>query len=378
MMENHVKENNNPLNILFSPVTVGNLKLANRIVMAPMTRGFSPNGVPGENVAEYYKRRAENQVGLIITEGTLINHPAAAEGLNRPNFYGTAALNGWSQVVKAVHKVGGKIVPQLWHVGTARKTNGDNPNPEAPPIGPSGIDLMTGEKVTTPMTIAEIEQIIEAFATASADAKKLGFDGIEIHGAHGYLIDQFFWEKTNHRQDKYGGNMRARSQFAVEIVQACRKAVGPDFPIIFRYSQWKTGSYQTKLANTPEELSIFLAPLVEAGVDIFHCSTRRYWEPEFDGSTLNLAGWTKKITGKPTITVGSVGLDTNFIEFFAEGKGAKATSILPLIERLEKGEFDLVAVGRALLADPAWATKIRQNRISDLIPFEPGAEKTLS
>jgi len=378
MMENHVKENNNPLNILFSPVTVGNLKLANRIVMAPMTRGFSPNGVPGENVAEYYKRRAENQVGLIITEGTLINHPAAAEGLNRPNFYGTAALNGWSQVVKAVHKVGGKIVPQLWHVGTARKTNGDNPNPEAPPIGPSGIDLMTGEKVTTPMTIAEIEQIIEAFATASADAKKLGFDGIEIHGAHGYLIDQFFWEKTNHRQDKYGGNMRARSQFAVEIVQACRKAVGPDFPIIFRYSQWKTGSYQTKLANTPEELSIFLAPLVEAGVDIFHCSTRRYWEPEFDGSTLNLAGWTKKITGKPSITVGSVGLDTNFIEFFAEGKGAKATSILPLIERLEKGEFDLVAVGRALLADPAWATKIRENRISDLIPFEPGAEKTLS
>ena len=378
MMENHVKENNNPLNILFSPVTVGNLKLANRIVMAPMTRGFSPNGVPGENVAEYYKRRAENQVGLIITEGTLINHPAAAEGLNRPNFYGAAALNGWSQVVKAVHKVGGKIVPQLWHVGTARKTNGDNPNPEAPPIGPSGIDLMTGEKVTTPMTMAEIEQIIEAFATASADAKKLGFDGIEIHGAHGYLIDQFFWEKTNHRQDKYGGNMRARSQFAVEIVQACRKAVGPDFPIIFRYSQWKTGSYQTKLANTPEELSIFLAPLVEAGVDIFHCSTRRYWEPEFDGSTLNLAGWTKKITGKPSITVGSVGLDTNFIEFFAEGKGAKATSILPLIERLEKGEFDLVAVGRALLADPAWATKIRENRISDLIPFEPGAEKTLS
>ncbi|NLU43885.1 MAG: 12-oxophytodienoate reductase, partial [Acholeplasmataceae bacterium] len=264
------------------------------------------------------------------------------------------------------------------HVGTARKINGDNPNPEAPPIGPSGIDLMTGEKVTTPMTMAEIEQIIEAFATASADAKKLGFDGIEIHGAHGYLIDQFFWEKTNHRQDKYGGNMRARSQFAVEIVQACRKAVGPDFPIIFRYSQWKTGSYQTKLANTPEELSIFLAPLVEAGVDIFHCSTRRYWEPEFDGSTLNLAGWTKKITGKPTITVGSVGLDTNFIEFFAEGKGAKATSILPLIERLEKGEFDLVAVGRALLADPAWATKIRENRISDLIPFEPGAEKTLS
>jgi 2,4-dienoyl-CoA reductase-like NADH-dependent reductase (Old Yellow Enzyme family) len=377
-MENNLNEKNTNLDILFSPVTIGNLKLSNRLVMAPMTRGFSPNGVPGENVADYYKRRAENQVGLIITEGTLINHPAAAEGLGRPNFYGDAALKGWSNVVKAVHNVGGKIIPQLWHVGTARKINGDNPNPEALPIGPSGIDVMTGEKVTTAMTTEEIEQIIEAFAMAAADAKNLGFDGIEIHGAHGYLIDQFFWEKTNQREDKYGGNMRARSQFAVEIIKACRKAVGPDFPVVFRYSQWKMGSYQAKLANTPEELATFLAPLVEAGVDIFHCSTRRYWKPEFDGSTLNLAGWTKKITGKPTITVGSVGLDTNFIDFFAKGKGAKATSIVPLIERLEKGEFDLVAVGRALLADPAWATKIRQNRISDLIPFEPGAEKTLS
>ena len=269
-------------------------------------------------------------------------------------------------------------MPQLWHVGTARKINGNNPNPEALPIGPSGLNITTGEKVTSPMTIKEIQEIIHAFATAALAAKNLGFDGIEIHGAHGYLIDQFFWEKTNHRQDNYGGNMKARSQFAVEIVQACREAVGPDFPIVFRYSQWKMGSYQAKLATTPEELSVFLAPLVEAGVDIFHCSTRRYWEPEFAGSELNLAGWTKKITGKPTITVGSVGLDTNFTDFFTKGKGAKATSIQPLLDRLEKHEFDLVAVGRALLADPAWAVKLRTNRINELIPFEPGVEKTLS
>ncbi len=192
---------------------------------------------------------------------------------------------------------------------------------------------MTGEKVNKPMSI---EEIIQAFATAALTAKKLGFDGIEIHGAHGYLIDQFFWEKTNQRQDKYSGNMKARSQFAVEIIKACRNAVGPDFPIIFRYSQWKMGSYQAKLTTTPEELATFLAPLVEAGVDIFHCSTRRYWEPEFSGSKLNLAGWIKKITGKPTITVGSVGLDNNFIDFFTQGKGAKAASIVPLIRTIRK------------------------------------------
>ncbi len=377
-MENNKQFINHDLDILYQPVALGDLTLPNRIVMAPMTRGFSPDGVPGADVVGYYRRRAENQVGLIVTEGTLINHPAAAEGLGRPNFHGEAALHGWAQVVEAVHQAGGKIIPQLWHVGMARKIDGENPNPEALPIGPSGIDVVSGEKVTKNMTIAEIEQIIKAFAVAAGDAKRLGFDGIEIHGAHGYLIDQFFWEKTNQRQDKYGGDLQGRSRFAVEIIEACRQTVGSDFPIVFRFSQWKMGDYSAKLANTPEELAAFLAPLVEAGVDIFHCSTRRYWQPEFDGSPLNLAGWTKKITGKPTITVGSVGLDTNFIEFFAEGKGAKATSLTPLIERLEKNEFDVVAVGRALLADPAWATKTRENRIDELIPFELGVEKTLS
>jgi len=372
------KVKSDDLEDLYQPVSIGNLTLANRIAMAPMTRGFSPNGIPGIDVAEYYKRRAENEVGLIITEGTLINHPAAAEGLGRPNFHGEAALKGWSRVVESVHKAGGKIIPQLWHVGMARQINAENPNPSVLPIGPSGIDVTSGEKVTEAMTLSEIDQIIKAFGQAASDAKRLGFDGIELHGAHGYLIDQFFWQKTNQRQDQYGGDLISRTRFAVEIVQACRLAVGPDFPIIFRYSQWKLGNYNAKLAESPDQLSAFLAPLVAAGVDIFHCSTRRYWEPEFEGSSLNLAGWTKQLTGKPTITVGSVGLDNNFIDFFTKGEGAKTTSIMPLVERLQKKEFDLVAVGRALLADPAWATKIHQNRADELIPFELGVEKTLS
>ena len=366
------------LELLFQPIRLGKLHIKNRIVMAPMTRGFSPDGVPGEAVAAYYRRRAENETGLIITEGTLIHHPAAAEGLNRPNFHGEASLAGWKHVVDEVHKVGGKIVPQLWHVGMARQIGGENPNPEVLPVGPSGIDVMTGEKVTEPLSKEEIKAIIAAFAQAAADAKRLGFDGIEIHGAHGYLIDQFLWEKTNRREDEYGGSAVDRTRFACEIVKACRAAVGEDFPIIFRYSQWKMGSYQEKLANTPEELAAILLPIRDAGVDIFHASTRRYGKPEFEGSTLNLAGWTKKITGKPVITVGSVGLDTNFIEFFAEGKGAKNTSLEPLLERLEKKEFDLVAVGRALLADPAWAKKIHENKADTLILFEKGAENTLS
>lgn len=361
---------------LFEPFTGGKMKLENRIVMAPMTRGFSPKGVPTPDVAGYYRRRAENGVGLIITEGTVINHPAAAADRDVPHFYGEEALKGWARVVSEVHAAGGKIIPQIWHVGTARQPE-TFPDSDAAPIGPSGLGL-TGRQVSEPLTKDEIRDLVQGYAQAAADAKRIGFDGVEIHGAHGYLIDQFFWEATNKRTDEYGGDMVGRTRFAVEVIEAVRAAVGPDFPIVFRFSQWKPVAYGAKLAPTPEDLERFLAPLSAAGVDIFHCSTRRFWEPEFEGSDLNLAGWTKKFTGKPTITVGSVGLDSEFTSLFAEGKGAQAVGIEALIERLERGEFDLVAVGRALLGDPAWAKKIRDGHTEELQAFSRDALASLS
>ncbi|WP_085524335.1 NADH:flavin oxidoreductase [Tuberibacillus sp. Marseille-P3662] len=371
MNNTQIHSHDSSVDPLLQPFSIGNLSLPNRTVMAPMTRGFSPEGVPGSDVAAYYRRRAENDVGLIVTEGTAINHPAAVSGSSIPRFHGEKALDGWSQVVKQVHEAGGKIVPQLWHVGLTRQI-GDLPNAEALPIGPSGLNL-SGEKVTDPMTESEIAQVIDAYAQAASDAKRIGFDGIEIHGAHGYLIDQFFWEKTNQRSDRYGGDIQGRTRFAVEIIEACRQAVGSDFPIIFRFSQWKMSDYKAKLADHPDQLSRFLAPLVEAGVDVFHCSTRRFWEAEFEASSLNLAGWTKQLTGKPTITVGSVGLDGEF----TSGKGANTTSLDGLMKRLDNDEFDLVAIGRSLLIDPAWVAKIRAGQAEELVPYEKDAVKTL-
>lgn len=361
---------------LFQPFEGGRLKLDNRVVMAPMTRTFSPNGVPGPDVAGYYRRRAENAVGLIITEGTVINHPAAAADHGVPHFYGEEALEGWARVVREVHEAGGKIAPQIWHTGTARSRE-KFPDSKIDPIGPSGLSL-TGEPVSEPLTVEEIRGLVQAYAQAAADAKRIGFDAVEIHGAHGYLIDQFFWEVTNKRTDAYGGDLAGRTRFGVEVVEAVRAAVGPDFPIIFRFSQWKPVNYGAKLAANPEELETFLSLLSAAGVDIFHASTRRFWEPEFEGSDLNLAGWTRKLTGKPAITVGSVGLDSDFTALFSEGKGGQAAGLDTLIERLERGEFDLVAVGRALLTDPAWAVKIRDGRTDDLQPFTREALATLS
>ena len=292
-----------------------------------------------------------------------------------PHIHGESALAGWAKVVAEVHAAGGRIMPQLWHVGTVRKA-GDQPNPEAPPIGPSGL-FKPGTKVAEPMSEAEIEAVIAAFGRAAADAKRIGFDGVELHGAHGYLIDQFFWDGTNQRGDRYGGDLLARTRFAVEVIKACRRAVGPGFPILFRFSQWKQQDYAARLATSPEQLGQFLAPLADAGVDVFHCSTRRFWEPEFEGSPLNLAGWTKKLTGKPVITVGSVSLDTDMFAAF-RGQGAAISGIDKLIEMVARDEVDLVAVGRALLVDPAWAGKVHDGRLQELLPFTPESMRSLS
>jgi 2,4-dienoyl-CoA reductase-like NADH-dependent reductase (Old Yellow Enzyme family) len=360
---------------LFKPFNLKSLSLENRIVMAPMTREFSPGGIPTSEVADYYRRRAEGGTGLIITEGTTVNDPVATMGSRIPQIHGEEALAGWEKTVKAVHAVGGKIMPQLWHVGMARKAD-KAPHPELPSVGPSGL-VVPGKQIAEPMTFEQIETAISGFASAAADAMRIGFDGVEIHGAHGYLVDQFFWSGTNQRTDEWGGSMTNRSRFAVEIIKRVREATAPDFPIVFRYSQWKQQDYSARLAETPQLLEEFLAPLSDAGVDIFHCSTRRYWENEFEGEDLNLAGWTKKITGKPTITVGSVGLNDDFFSAFA-GKGSSTRSIDDLIERMDKGEFDLVAVGRALIQDANWANKIRNSKFDELEQYSGEALTTLS
>ncbi|OZG74042.1 12-oxophytodienoate reductase [Hahella sp. CCB-MM4] len=360
---------------MFEPFSYKSLNLRNRVVMAPMTRNFSPGNVPGEDVATYYRRRAEGGVGLLVTEGTTINHPASNGYPNVPAFHGEEALAGWKRVVEEVHAAGGQIIPQLWHVGAVRK-EGIEPDPSVPGYSPSGL-YAPGKESGKAMTQQDIDDVVQAFADAARDAKAIGFDGIELHGAHGYLIDQFFWEGTNQRQDGYGGSMANRQRFALEIIRAVREAVGEDFALVLRFSQWKMQDYDAKLANTPEELEQFLLPLSEAGVDIFHASQRRFWEPEFEGSNLNLAGWTKKLTGKPAISVGSVGLAEDFVSgtFMSQQEAVAQSGIDDLVARMQAEEFDMIAVGRALLQDPEWLTKVREGREADIEPF---AKKSLT
>ena len=355
---------------LFRPFDHPKLQLANRIVMAPMTRNASPGNVPGDNVVDYYRRRAEGGAGLIITEGTCVDHIAASGYPDVPYFHGANSLAGWQRVVDAVHEAGGKIAAQLWHVGGMRKA-GTPPEGEVNGYAPSGMNV-PGKVNRHVMTQSDIKDVIDAFARGAATARALGFDAIEIHGAHGYIIDQFFWEGTNVREDEYGGSLENRGRFAREIIEAARAEVGEDYPILLRFSQWKQQDYEARLTESAEELTAFLTPLSEAGVDIFHCSTRRFWESEFEGSELNLAGWTRKITGKPTITVGSVGLNADFIPLPGEAtfREAEPANLDALVQRLDADEFDLVAVGRAMIANPDWANKVRDGDMDALRPFE--------
>jgi 2,4-dienoyl-CoA reductase-like NADH-dependent reductase (Old Yellow Enzyme family) len=332
---------------LFTPLAIRGLTLDNRFVMSPMNRDASPNGVPSEELARYFRRRVDGETGLIVTGGVGIDHPAAlgsraGRPCVAPELHGDA-LPGWRRVVDLVHAGGGKIVPQLWHMGPLR-LEGTGYHPDAPTAHASSL------------TDAEIGTVIAAYGRSARYAAAAGFDGVAIHGANGNLPDAFFWLKTNPRTDRWGGDRRERSRFASEVVRAIRAEVGGSLPIFFRFSQWTIGDYERRLADTPAELEELLGPLADAGVDVFDASQLDFDRPEFAGSELSLAGWAKKLTGRFSMSVGSVGLSRGIYD----REAAVALDNLDAVaRRFERGEFDLIAVGRALAHDPAWTRNVR-------------------
>ena len=354
---------------LFQPLKIGNVNLRNRLAMAPMTRSFAEGGIHDARALDYYGRRAAGGIGLIISEGTPPPHPAAMAFPRLPQLETEAQLDSWRKIAGAVKAEGSHMLIQIWHAGMLRKQE-DADNPDVPTIGPSGI--FPGFPDGNAMTQRDIDEVIESFAVAAETVQALGFSGVELHGAHGYLFDQFFWEETNRRTDGYGGDLGARTRFAVETIQEIRRRTGPDFLISLRFSQFKPPLYTARLAHTPQQLEQLLTPLVSSGLDILHASTRRFWLPEFDDSPLTLAGWTKKISGLPTITVGSVGLNGAFdpregIRVAAER--ADEAAVEQLVQLLERGDFDLIAIGRSLLANPDWGRTVAERGVAGLAPY---------
>lgn len=341
--------------ILFHPYIWRKLSLATRLVMAPLPRFMANDGVPTPEMLLYYRRRAEQLLGLIITEPVAIDDPAAASDTGMAHFYGGAALRAWKAICRSVHATPCRIVPQLNHVGMLRPFSGDLPHPDAAPVSPSGVNPQTLEIQGEAMSRSRIHSIVAAFADAARSSRILGFDGVEINGAQACLIEQFLRPETNLRADEYGGDIVGRARFACQVVSAVRKAVGRRYPVIFRLSQNTPGMRGEPLVSSPAELESLLQLLCSAGVDIFSCDGLGH--PAFPGSPLNLPGWLRLLTGRPVIANGGVGLP--------------GVSLDSMLQRLRAGEFDLVAVGRALLADAEWASKIRLAREADVIPYSP-------
>lgn len=249
------------------------------------------------------------------------------------------------------------------------------PDPAVPGFGPSAnTNAFTGaSEPTHAMSLAEIKDVVKAYAQSARLAQQAGFDGIELHAGHGYLIDEFFWATTNRRTDDYGGSLENRLRFAIEILGAIRAEVGDEFPISLRFSRWKQQDYTADMTPNPDALADFLLPLSQAGVTIFHCSTRRLPEPAYpDLSDKLLAGWVKEITGKPAIAVGSVGLAR------AGLNTSDVSSIAPAVAAFDKGQFDLLAVGRALIAAPDWVQLQRDGKGETARAYDKSMLETLA
>jgi 2,4-dienoyl-CoA reductase-like NADH-dependent reductase (Old Yellow Enzyme family) len=356
---------------LFEPIHIKGVTIRNRFVMPGMQRGWCEQGRPMPIMHDYYRKRVLGGVGLVIGEASLIDHPSSRWESHYPRL-NPDTYDAWASTIDAVHEAGGRIFLQLSHPGAIRLDEQARPDDPYPALSPSG--LFKGDRGNgRAATLAELEEIRDAFVSAARFAQKAGADGVEIHGCHGYFIDQFLWAETNRREDRYGGaTIAERVRYPAELVSAVRDAVGAELLISFRFSQWKEVDYKAKICETPDDLQMFLSILRDSGVDIFHPSVRRFDTPEWAGSDLGLAGWTKSFTDALVIAVGSVGLTVDFMESLIgniEGHFPGEGRMRELARRYHNGEFDMVAVGRSLISDPEWVNKVRAQRFDEIKPF---------
>jgi len=359
------------LSALFQPLRLRNIELKTRFIMPAMNRGWIVDGLPSDKYGPYYASRVERGVALVITGACPVDHPSSSALIDP--LINPRSGEAWARATAAVRAAGGHMFQQLWHEGAIR-VEGKGPYPDAPTLSPSGL-AQKNRPNGRAATLDELDEIKEAFAEAAQVARASGFSGVEVHGAHGYFLDQFLWPETNLRRDQYGGDtVLERAAYPLDVVRAIRAAVGPDYPISFRFSQWKEVDFDACIMDVPSELEGFLAAFKSAGVDLFNCSSRYFWKPENDQAPLNLAGWAKKFTDVPVVSVGSLGLKIDlFGGFLAENQTfefAGQEQLQILADQFARGEFDLMAVGRAIIGDADWLMKVQEGRYGDIRGFD--------
>lgn len=335
---------------IFTPFKIGNCEIPNRLVVPAMVANMCPDGTATEQYIRYHEEKAKGGWGLIITEDYRINENAAG-------YPAVAALYDESQIpshkkfTDTIHKYGSKVFCQIYHAG--RQAN-HNVNGGIQPLSSSPVPCPWNKEVPHELTVEEIKQLVKDFGRTALNAKKAGFDGIEIHAAHGYLVHEFLSPNCNHRIDEYGGTYENRMRFLKEIMEEVRSQVGEDYPISVRFSAQENSEGGRRFFESRQ----MIKDIEEMGADALHLSNGMYGVRSSVGivaSFFQQHGWNmdfaeeaKKIVNIPVITVGRIAEPAMAEDIIASGKA------------------DFVAMGRESLTDPHWPNKAKAGCNNDI------------
>ncbi len=347
-----------PYERLFEPVRIGTLEVPNRIVMAPLYSNLgTESGAVTQRLIDYYAERAKGGVGLLVVESTCVDWPVGKNGPSPLTIHDQKMVRGLHDLTVAVHRHGAKIAVQLHHSG--RQTSRWRATEGQPPVAPSPIPCKaTGGDMPRELTREDIKALIAKYVQAAVHAQMAGFDAVELHGAHGYLINEFMSPLTNLRKDEYGGDFEGRLRFPVELVEGVKKALGQQFPVIIRLN----GEDFAQGGLTIEDTVRIAQRLERAGGDAFHITSGIYesepcWHyrifpnPDVpEACNLAFADAVKRAVRAPVIAVGRLGRPEVAAQAIADGKA------------------DLVALGRPLLTDPEWPSKVKAGRLREVRP----------
>jgi 2,4-dienoyl-CoA reductase-like NADH-dependent reductase (Old Yellow Enzyme family) len=335
---------------LFSSFEMGPLKLKNRVGLAPMTRtSANEDGTANEQMRAYYTRFARGGFSLLISEGVYPDEEYSQGYHHQPGIANAAHIASWKEVTDAVHLAGAAMICQLMHAGALVQGNRYKEEAIAPSaVAPKGeqLSFYGGEgpyPLPVEMTPEAIKSLITGFAKAARNAIQAGFDGIEIHGANGYILDQFLTDYTNQRRDEYGGSTENRVRLLAEVVAATRQALGPQVPLGIRISQSKVNDYTHKWAGGEKDAEIIFSTLSRAGVDFIHVTEYQALSPAFGDSGPTLVSLAKKYGQVTVIVNGNLNEPEKAETMLAQGA-------------------DIITIGKGALANPNWPQQVAQGQ----------------
>lgn len=331
---------------IFSPFTIKNFRLKNRLGVAPMTRMSSvQDSVPRQDVLEFLVRRAQNGAALVYTEAIVTDYESAQGYPGQARLLTQRQIDAWKPVVQAIRDAGAVSIMQMFHCGRVAwpEINPAGRTIAPSPLIPRDLNPLTGKLYPVPdaMSLFDIEHVILGFVETARGALKAGFDGVEIHGAHGYLISEFLSSYTNQRNDAYGGSVANRYRFAQEIIQAVAPVIPADRLLTFRISDWGVVDMDVSLFRTKEEYQQIITFLSQEPLDAISVSTYDFQNKGF-GTDRNMAQLTREATSLPLMICGKI--------------YDRATAETAL------KDADIVLSAKSLLLNPDWVEDVRQGK----------------